>query len=159
MELMVAVDENWAIGYKNHLLAHISTDLKRFKAMTMGRSILLGRKTLQTFPGGKPLLGRKNWILSANPACRPEGGVVLRSFEEAIERCPKDIFVIGGAQIYRTFLPWCETAYVTKIHGKFPADAWFPNLDRLPEWEITQEEAPLVEGDVSFHFVTYKRRG
>ena len=104
MYLIAAVDQNWAIGYQNKLLARISPDLKRFKALTLGHPVLLGRKTLETFPGSKPLPGRQNYILSTNPDYKVENAVVLHSLEEARAVCPADTFVIGGAQVYRAAL-------------------------------------------------------
>ena len=104
MYLIAAVDQNWAIGYQNKLLARISPDLKRFKALTLGHPVLLGRKTLETFPGGKPLPGRQNYILSTNPDYKVENAVVFHSLEEARAACPADTFVIGGGQVYRAAL-------------------------------------------------------
>lgn len=157
MKLIVAVDRNWAIGYRGELLARVSADLKRFKTLTLGHPVLLGRKTLATFPGGRPLTGRENFILSTDPDFRVEGAVVLRSVEEARARCPEDTFVIGGAQIYRALLNGCDTAYVTKLDADFPADTWFPNLDALPGWGIAEEEGPFAEDSLAFRYVTYKR--
>lgn len=159
MNLIVAVDQNWAIGCQNELLVRISADLKRFKAITTGHPVLLGRKTLETFPGGRPLPGRRNFILSTHPDFRVEGAETLHSIEEAAKTCPDDTFVIGGAQVYRALLPQCDTAYVTKIHAAFPADAWFPKLDGLENWTLTEEEAPLREQGVAFQYCTYQRKG
>ena len=159
MYLIAAVDQNWAIGYQNKLLARISPDLKRFKTLTLGHPVLLGRKTLETFPGGKPLPGRQNYILSTNRDCKVENALVLHSLEEAKGACPADTFVIGGAQVYREALGWCDTAYITKIHAAFEADAWFPDLDALPEWELAEEEPPLESDGLTFHYATYRRRG
>lgn len=157
MNLIVAVDHNWAIGYQNDLLVRISSDLKRFKALTLGHAVLLGRKTLETFPGGRPLPGRPNFILSTDPAYTVEGATVLHSMEEAIKCCPEDAFVIGGASVYSALLPYCDTAFVTRIDAEFPADVWFPNLDESPEWAIAEEAAPLADNGISFRYVTYKR--
>ena len=157
MNLIVAVDRNWAIGYQNDLLVRISPDLKRFKALTLGHAVLLGRKTLETFPGGRPLPSRPNFILSTDPAYTVEGATVLHSVDEAVTCCPEDAFVIGGASIYNAMLPHCDTAFVTKIDADFPADVWFPNLDENPAWEISEEEPPLTDNGVTFHYVTYKK--
>lgn len=158
MKLIVAVDQNWAIGYQNNLLVRISADLKRFKALTLGHPVLLGRKTLETFPGGRPLPGRPNFILSHNPDYAVEGATVLHTIADAARRCPEDTFVIGGESVYRAMLPRCDTAYVTKIHADFPADAWFPDLDALPEWSVAEEEGPLTDSGVTFRYVTYRRK-
>lgn len=158
MNLIVAVDQNWAIGYQNQLLVRISADLKRFKAITTGHPVVLGRRTLETFPGGRPLPGRDNYILSTNPAFAVENAKVLRSIDQVRAICPADAFVIGGESVYRALLGDCETAYVTKLHAAWPADAWFPDLDALPEWECAGQEPPLVENGVEFHYATYVRR-
>ena len=159
MYLIAAVDQNWAIGCQNKLLARLSPDLKRFKALTLGHPVLLGRKTLETFPGGKPLPGRQNYILSTNPDYKVEKALVLHSLEEARTSCPADTFVIGGAQVYRAALDWCDTAYITKIHASFAADTWMPDLDALSEWELAEEEPPLEDGGIVFHYATYRRKG
>lgn len=158
MNLIVAVDQNWAIGYQNELLVRVSADLKRFKALTLGHPVLLGRKTLETFPGGKPLPGRDNFILSRDPGYRVEGAAVLRSLEEARKVCPADTFVIGGESVYRAMLKYCKTAYVTRLHAAYPADAFFPDLDALPEWSRREEEPPLSENGLEFHYAVYIRK-
>lgn len=157
MKLIVAVDQNWAIGYQNNLLTRISADLKRFKALTLGHGVLLGRKTLETFPGGRPLPGRPNFILSTDPHYAVEGATVLHSIEAASRLCPEDTFVIGGESVYRALLDCCDTAYVTRIDAAFPADAFFPNLDALPEWAVAEEEETQAENGLNFRYVTYKR--
>ncbi len=157
MKLIVAVDRNWGIGYKNRLLAHISPDLKRFRALTAGHPVLLGRRTLETFPGGKPLPGRRNLILSATAGCAPEGAEVYSSLDAALKAAPEDTFVIGGESVYRALLPFCDTAYVTKILASFPADAFFPNLDQEPDWATAQTDAVMEYGDLQFQYVTYRK--
>lgn len=157
MNLIVAVDQNWGIGCRNHLLARIPADLKRFRALTSGHPVLLGRKTLETFPGGRPLPGRRNLILSAAPGYAVEGAEVYSSLEAALKAAPQDTFVIGGESVYRALLPFCDTAYVTKIMASFPADALFPNLDKEPDWEPVQTEAIMEYGDLQFQYVTYQK--
>ena len=157
MKLIVAVDKNWAIGHGGELLARIPADLKRFKEITLGHPVLLGRKTLATFPGGKPLPGRENFILSSTPGYAVEGAKVLASAEEAGRHCPDDTFVIGGGTVYRAMLNRCDAAYVTKIHAGFAADTWFPDLDALPDWALTGEEPPLVYKGLTFQYLTYER--
>lgn len=158
MNLIVAVDQNWAIGREGDQLIYLSEDLKRFKALTMGHPVILGRKTLSTFPGGRPLKGRRNLILSRNPEFHPEGGEVYPSLEDLLAQTPEDAFVIGGASVYQALLPQCDTAYVTKIHKRFLADCWFPNLDKAPDWALEQESEPLEQDGVSFSYAIYRRR-
>ena len=158
MDLIVAVDENWGIGKGGDQLVYISEDLKRFKALTMGHPVILGRKTLATFPGGRPLKGRRNLILSRSPGFAPEGAEVYPDLDALLGAAPEDSFVIGGASVYRALLDRCATAYVTKIEAAFPAaDCWFPDLDSRPEWRVAEESGPQEENGVSFRYVTYQR--
>ena len=157
MNVIVAVDENWGIGKDGEQLIYISADLKRFKALTMGHSLVLGRKTLATFPGGKPLKGRRNLSLSRNPEFAPEGAEVYHSMEELLEHVEEDAFVIGGASVYQELLDRCDTAYVTKLQASWPADCWFPNLDEDPAWTVAEEGEVLEEQGVKFRYVTYRR--
>lgn len=158
MNLIVAVDRNWAIGKDGDQLAYIPADLKRFKELTMGHPVILGRKTLATFPGGRPLKGRRNLILSRNPDFAPEGAEVYRDLDALLARAPEDAFVIGGASVYRALLERCGTAYVTKLEREYPADCWFPNLDADPAWSAAEESAPLEHEGLVFRYVTYRRK-
>ena len=115
MNLIAAVDLNWAIGRDGDQLCYIPADLKRFQALTTGHPVILGRKTLATFPGGRPLKNRRNLILSRDSAFAPEGAEVFRSLEALRAAAPADSFVIGGASVYAALLDWCDTAYITKI--------------------------------------------
>lgn len=159
MNLIAAVDRNWGIGFRGKLLCRISTDLKRFRSLTLGHPVILGRKTLSSFPSGRPLPGRQNLILSRNPAFSipEENAAVFHHLETLLETAPNDAFVIGGGEIYQLFLPFCQTAYLTKLDCAFPADTWFPNLDASPEWSIAQKEPWLEENHVRFQYVTYVR--
>ena len=157
MNAIVAVDENWAIGKDGDQLCYISTDLKRFKELTTGHPVILGRRTLATFPGGRPLKGRRNLILSRDPAFLPEGAEVFRDVESLLSQAPEDSFIIGGESVYKALLPYCDRVYVTKISRSFPADTWFPNLDEDPSWRVGREEPPLEDGGLSFRYVTYER--
>ncbi|MEG2420798.1 MAG: dihydrofolate reductase [Oscillospiraceae bacterium] len=157
MKLIVAVDQNWGIGQKNQLLVRIPADLKRFKELTTGHPVILGRKTLETFPGGRPLPGRRNLILSANPAYFVEGAEVFHSLEQLLAACPDDAFVIGGESVYRALLPRCDTVYVTRIGRRFSADAFFPDLDALSDWHIAETQPPLEFEGLTFQYITYRR--
>ncbi len=157
MNVIVAVDEHWAIGKDGDQLVYIPEDLKRFKALTMGHPLILGRKTMATFPGGRPLKGRRNLILSRSPDFAPEGGEVYHTMEELLARAPEDAFVIGGESVYRALLNRCDTAYVTKIGRSFPADCWFPNLDENPAWRAEEISAPMEHEGLPYRYVTYRR--
>ncbi len=161
MNVIVAVDQNWGIGQDGELLFRIKADLRRFRSLTIGKVVILGRKTLQTFPQGRPLSGRTNLILSRNPFYTVEGAIICRSIDELLSRCgdyhPDDLFVIGGASIYDALLPFCQRVYVTRIHSSRPADRFFPNLDQLPEWHLMSEEPLQEEDGLSFSYLTYER--
>ena len=157
MELIVAVDRNWAIGKDGDQLVYIPEDLKRFKALTMGHPVILGRKTLATFPGGRPLKGRLNLILSRDPDFRPEGAQVYADVESLLAQAPEDAVVIGGASVYNLLCDLCDTAHVTKIDGEFPADTWFPDLDERENWVLAEEEGPFSFEDLTYRYLTYKR--
>ncbi len=162
MNLIVAVDENWAIGNKNELLVRIPNDHKMFQQETTGKVVVLGRKTIETFPGGRPLKNRTNIILSSQKNYQVEGAVTVHSIEELLEECKKypdeEIYIIGGESVYRQMLPYCDTAHVTKIDRVYDADAYCPNLDKDEAWEITADSEEQVYFDVTYHFVKYERK-
>lgn len=157
MNLIVAVDENWAIGKDGDQLCYLKEDLKRFKELTLGHAVILGRKTLATFPGGKPLKGRDNLILSRDPNFEAEGARVFHDIESLLAAAPADSFVIGGESVYKALLPYCYKAYVTKISRTFPADVWFPNLDADRAWKVTETGSPLEQDGLIYRYVTYQR--
>ena len=160
MDVIAAVDQNWAIGKGGDQLCYLPADLKRFRALTTGHPVILGRKTLATFPGGRPLKNRRNLILSRDPAFAPEGAEVFRELDSLRAAAPADSFVIGGESVYRALLGWCGTAYITKIGRAWEgADAFFPNLDGDPAWFVAEEGEPLEHQGIPFRYVTYKRRG
>ena len=149
MYVIVAVDENWAIGKDGDQLVYLKEDLKRFRTLTSGHTVILGRKTLATFPGGRPLKNRRNLILSRNPRFQAEGAEVFASVEALVQQAEKDAFVIGGASVYEQLLPYC--------HAAFPADTHFPDLDRSEEWKVVEESESLEQDGISYHYVTYSR--
>ena len=172
MNLIVNVDKNWAIGYGGKLLVSIPEDMKFFRSETTGKVVVLGRKTLATFPGGQPLKNRTNIILTRNPEFTAKGAVVCHSVEETLEELKKypseDVYIIGGDTIYRQFLPYCDTAHVTRpycdtahvtrMEHAYDADAWFPNLDEDPEWELTGQSEEKTYFDLEFTFCRYERK-
>lgn len=158
MQLIVAVDQNWAIGHQGDQLFYIPADLKRFKELTTGHPVILGRKTLATFPGGRPLKGRVNLILSRNPDFAPEGATVCPDLDTLLAAAPEDSFVIGGESVYRALLPHCSVAHVTKVDASFEADTWFPNLDKDPHWHITDISQDMEHEGLVFRYVTYRRK-
>ena len=162
MKMIVAVDENWGIGKDGDMLQPISSDLKFFRRTTTGNVIVIGRKTLESFPNKKPLPNRVNVVLTNNKDYSAEGIVLCQDIEKLDEvlapYADKEIFVAGGGTIYKQLLPKCDTALVTKIYNTYPADTVFPNLDADPEWELTQKGEVQEENGVRFSFDTYKRK-
>ncbi len=160
MELIVAVDENWAIGNKGDLLVSIPEDHKFFRQTTMGNVVVLGRKTLAGFPNGMPLKGRENIILSTNKDYKVKDAIVVHSKEELLEKLKdykdKTIFVIGGGTIYEMLLPYCKYAHVTKINYKYEADTYFPNLDKMKNWKIVADSDEHTYFDLEFYFYKYE---
>lgn len=160
MKFIAAVDKNWAIGNKGRLLIRISEDQRNFRQTTMGHVVVLGRKTLEEFPGGRPLKGRSNIILSRNPEYTVEDAVVVHSMDELFAELAKydtdDIFVIGGQTIYDELIPYCDEAVITKIDREFEADAFIPDLDKMDNWNVTDERPGEDVSEVNFTFVTYK---
>ncbi|MCD7738695.1 MAG: dihydrofolate reductase [Lachnospiraceae bacterium] len=162
MNLIVAVDQNWAIGNKGKLLVSIPNDQKNnFRARTMGNVIVLGRKTMDTFPQRRPLPNRTNIILSRDPEYRVKDAIVLHSLEELREELQnyptESVYVTGGDSIYRQLLPDCDTAYVTMIDHSYEADAFFPNLDQDPDWVMEEESDEMTYFDIPYFFRTYRR--
>lgn len=161
MKLIVAADKNWGIGYNNKLLVSIPNDMKMFRQETTGKVVILGRKTLATFPGGHPLKNRTNIIMSRDESFQAEDAVVVHSVEEVLEAVKKydsnQVYVIGGDSIYKQLLPYCDTALVTRIDHEYSADTYFPNLDESDEWVIASESEEETYFDVEYKFVKYKR--
>lgn len=158
MKAIAAVDENWGIGRDGRLLRPIPADLKRLKALTLGHPVILGRKTLESFPGGRPLPGRENLILSRTMTVCPEGARLFRNADELLAYAPEDSFVLGGGEVYRRLLPCCREALLTRIHKRFPADTRFPDLDGDPDWELVDSQGPFEDDDLTFSYLTYRRR-
>ncbi|MDD4844203.1 MAG: dihydrofolate reductase [Anaerotignum sp.] len=162
MNLIVAVDEQWGIGKEGELLRRISTDMKRFRGITSGNVLILGRKTLESFPNKKPLPNREHVVLTNNLEYKAEGVTLCHSIAELPHVLEgfgdKEVFVAGGGSVYQQLLPFCEKAYITKIHATFPADTYFPDLDQLPEWEIAEEGEEQEENGVRFSFVLYRKK-
>lgn len=160
MNLIAAVDQNWGIGLKNQLLVRIPEDMKYFRQMTTGKVVVMGRKTLESFPGGQPLSNRTNIVLTTDQNYQKKNAIVVHNMEELFHKLQQyqseDVFVIGGESIYRQLLDHCETAYITKIDYQYQADAWFPNLDELPQWEITAKSEEQTYFDLEYYFLKYQ---
>ena len=161
MNLIVAVDKNWGIGKGNKLLVSIPSDMKFFRETTSGKVVVMGRKTLESFPNGLPLKNRTNIVLTKRPDYLVKDAIVLHTVEEVLKELKKyesdDIYIIGGESIYRQFLPYCNTAHVTKINHAYEADVYFPDLDAMDEWEITADSEEQTYFDLEYYFYKYER--
>ena len=162
MNLIVAVDENWAIGKDNKLLVSIPSDMKFFRETTTGKVVVMGRKTLESFPNGLPLKNRTNIVLTRNRDYQVKDAIVVHSVPELLVKLDKysseDVYVIGGGSVYPELLPYCDVAHVTKINHVYAADSWFPNLDETGEWEITGESEEQTYFDLEYTFVRYEKK-
>ncbi|MBQ6812457.1 MAG: dihydrofolate reductase [Agathobacter sp.] len=161
MNLIAAVDKNWAIGKENKLLVSIPADMKFFRETTTGKVVVMGRKTLESFPNGLPLKNRTNIVLTHNKDYDGKGAIVVCSMEELREELKKynseDIYVIGGEQIYKALVDDCDVAHITKINYEYDADAYFPNLDEKPEWKITADSEEQTYFDLEYFFYKYEK--
>ena len=161
MNIIVAADKNWAIGKNNKLLVSIPQDMKFFRETTTGKVVVMGRKTLESFPGGQPLKKRVNIVLTSDKNDHVNGADIVHSIDALLEELKKypaeDIYVIGGESIYRQLLPYCDKAYVTKIEHAYDADTFFPNLDEDPQWRMTKTSDEQTYFDLEYEFTIYER--
>lgn len=162
MNLIAAVDNNWAIGFNNSLLVRIPEDQKWFRETTTGKAVIMGRKTLESFPNKAPLKNRTNIVITGDVNYKVDGAIVVHSIEEAIKAAKdfadEDIYVIGGESIYRQMLPYCNVAHITKIDYVYQADAYFPNLDKEEDWVITETSDERTYFDLIYEFVKYEKK-
>lgn len=162
MNIIAAVDSNWAIGYKNDLLVRIPNDQKWFQKVTTGKVVVMGRRTLESFPNGIPLKNRTNIVLTGDKSLKVKDAVLVHSVEELLEELrnypTEDIYVIGGESVFEALLPYCDTAHITKIDYEYQADRHLPNLDKLPDWRVEEESEEQTYFDLEYTFVKYVRR-
>ncbi len=162
MNIIVAVDKNWAIGYQNKLLNSIPEDMKFFRETTTGNVVVMGRKTLESFPNGRPLKNRTNVVITRQKDYEVPGAVVVHSVEEALEYLKdfksENIYVIGGASIYEQMLPYCDVAHVTVMDYAYQADTWFPNLDEMDDFVVAADSEEKTYFDLEYCFKMYVRR-
>ena len=158
MDLIVAVYDDWGIGRDGDQPIALNADRKFFRRTTAGSTVIVGRKTIGSFPGGQPLPKRRNILLSRQDIEIP-GFETARSPEEAMEMCRNDgkVFVIGGGTVYRQMLPLCKRAYITKVHCTTPCDTWFLNLDESPEWKLTETLESGEENGIAYDVCVYEK--
>ncbi len=162
MNLIVAVDKNWGIGKDNDLLISIPEDMQHFKNKTMGKVVIMGKNTLESFPGAKPLKNRTNIVLALETDYLVDGATVVYTMDDFLKESAKypseDVFVIGGGSIYRQMLEHCDTCYITYIDHSFDADTFIPNLDEMDEWYIAEESEKYNHNGMEYSFRTYKKK-
>lgn len=159
MQAIVNVSPDWGIGSNNELLVRIRADMKRFRALTTRNTIIVGRKTLLTFPDGKPLPSRENIVLTRDASFTVDGAVVCRDLDELRillkEREPDSVYVCGGESVYRLLLPYCTKALVTVTYTNKQADRFFPDLDQAQNWILSEVGPTEMEGDLKYRFLEY----
>ena len=164
MNFIVAADLDYGIAKNGDLLARLPKDLQFFKEKTLGNVVIMGRKTLESLPGKKPLPGRTTLILSRSPEYTCEQATVLHSAQEVLtwlkeRQIPEEqVFVSGGAEIYRLFMPYCQTGYLTKIYHHFDADRWIENIEQKPDWQEIERSPQQQENGYVYEWITYRRK-
>jgi dihydrofolate reductase len=162
MKAIAAVDNKWSIGKNGKLLTSIPADMQFFRQNTMGKVVIMGRKTLESFPRKRPLPQRaENIVITKDPDYQVPGAVVVHSVQEALDEAakwnPDDVYVIGGGSIYKQMLPYVDECIITKIDCTYDADTQFPNLDEDPEWEHVSESEEETYFDLIYTFNIYRR--
>lgn len=165
MKAIAAVDANWGIGKGNELLVSIPADMKNFRTLTSDGVVVMGRKTLESFPNGMPLKNRVNIVLTSNKNKQPKADeIIVNSIDEVLEQVKKyeaegkKVWLIGGDSIYNQLVPYCDSAIITKIDFAYDADAYFPNLDKDDAWEVVSESEEQTYFDLTYEFVEYRKK-
>jgi dihydrofolate reductase len=162
VKAIVAVDKNFGIGVGNGLLFNIPADRKFFREVTAGKVVVMGRRTFLSLPDSKPLRDRINVVLSRDPSFNANGAVVAPSLPELTKYLKRyntdDVFVIGGGEIYAELLPFCDTALITKIEAESHAEVFFPNIDEMPEWVLSERSERFEHEGVAYSFCKYKKK-
>lgn len=161
MNTIVSIDKNWGIGFNNDLLFHVPEDMRFFKSMTTGKTVIMGEKTFYSLPNQKPLKDRNNIVLSDNMNLRIEGVSVCNSLDDLLSHIKiyktEDVFIIGGQAVYELMLPYCSVAYITQFYAKAEADKHFPDLTKSKEWKLTERSAPVESKGLTFTFDKYEK--
>ena len=162
MNIIVAVDKNWAIGYQNKLLISIPEDMRFFRDENTNKVVVMGKHNLQSFPSGRPIKNRINIVLNKDKKFKADDAIIVHSLEEALEEIKKykseDVYIIGGAEIYNQFLDYCDVAHITKIDYAYQADTYFPNLDEKEDWIVVAESDERTYYDVEYQFFKYVKK-
>ncbi|NLY87356.1 MAG: dihydrofolate reductase [Clostridiales bacterium] len=161
MNMIVAVDRNWGIGRNNDLLASIPGDMKYFKDHTLGKVVVMGRKTLESMPGGKGLPKRSNIVLTSNKNLSADRCTIVNSEDEMFSEISKynseDVYLIGGASMYNRYYSLCDKLYITKIDADLDADSFIINIDEDEGYKIISQSEPMTENGISYSFLVYEK--
>lgn len=157
MQAIVCVSENWGIGMDDKLLFHLSADMKRFRALTVGKTVVVGSRTLKTFPGGRPLPDRRTVVVTRSES-PIEGAELAHTREQALALAGPDAIVVGGASVYTLLLRDCDRVLVTKVYAAPEADSYFPNLDNHPDWRVDTESELMEENGLKFRYIDYVKK-
>ena len=162
LSIIVAKAKNNVIGKNDELIMKLPAESKKFRELTEGKNVIMGRKTFESLKEKSPLYGRKNIVLTTNKSYDAKGAVVCSSVEEVLDAVKdyddNDIYVIGGGEIYKEFLPYCDVAHITKIDYKYDADTYLENLDKNSEWHITANSEEKTYFDIVYEFVKYEKK-
>lgn len=162
MNAIVNADENWGIGKNGGLLFRMPVDMAFFRNTTLGKVVVMGRRTLESFPQGKPLKNRVNIVLSRGLTVAPEGVILCKNLQELADALapypPNDVYCIGGASVYALLLPYCAGAIVTRVRAVGNADTFFPNIDEMPNWVLEEEQPQQQDGEWSYTICTYRNK-
>lgn len=160
LSIIAAISDDLGIGMNNDLLWHIPEDLKRFKLLTLGKTVIMGKRTWDSLPR-KPLPGRKNIVITDNRDEKIENAVTAYSIEDALDKCAGDeeVFIIGGGSVYKQFLPLARRLYITHVHLKLPADVFFPKID-MRKWKIVEKDTSCSNKkcDIPYTYIIYERK-
>ena len=162
MNAIAAVSLNWGLGKDNDLLFHISEDMKHFRTLTSGGTVIMGRKTLDSMPGGKALPKRRNIVITRDRNFQRDNVEVVHSIEEALALVagedPEKVWVIGGGEIYKAMLPHCSRCCMTKVYAQPECEVFFPNLDEMEDWQVACSETVARDGELEYQFIDYMRK-
>ena len=163
MILIASAANDWGIGKDNALLFRVSADMRFFRRLTTGNIVVMGRNTLLSMPGARPLPNRENIVLSRDPSFAPDGVTMARDVPELLslvrETGGREVYVIGGAAVYETLLPYCDKAYITRFYAQKDADRYLPDLSASPDWELYARSPLYAQDDLYYTFDTYIRKG
>ncbi len=157
MKAIAVVDKNWGIGKEGGLLFSLPADMKFFRETTTGATVVMGKKTLASFPGGRPLKNRTNIVIDSK--CLHDGCVTVKNLDEffaVLKDVKGEVYVIGGAMTYRSLLPYCEEALITKVDASGGADVFLDNLEKLPQWSMTSMSEPVETNGYTIRFTVYR---